>query len=201
MKFKVIEQDAPVYLQPRQDLPAIRILHIGDYAELFKVKNVKGQQWVDVVIPPDKLRGYITGNTRIFALKRVVTNQPETILYATAGRESVKATLKKRTALNYLDLVVQNGDKWIQVQDKTGSVGFIDPTTKVLQVAKPTLANGIWNVVIGGVATLSGGYYLLAILTTSLFNWTEFLLRFCWALLGLTWFIAGIVQIVEASKK
>jgi hypothetical protein len=200
MKFKVIEQDAPVYLQPRQDLPAFRILHVGEYADLLKVKNVKGQQWVDVILQ-DKTRGYITGNTRIFALKRVVTNQPETILYGTAGRESVKATLKKRTPLNYLDLVVQNGEKWIQVQDKSGSVGFIDPATKVLQVATPTVASGVWNVVIGAIATLSGGCYMLSILVTSPINWMELVLRLCWTLLGLTWFIAGIVQIVEASKK
>jgi len=177
----------------------MRILRVGDQARVGKVKAVKGEKWLEIIFP-DKVHGFIPGDTQVFLMRRVVTNQPETKLYATAGRESVKATLKRRSTLDLIDMVEQNGEKWLQCQDKAGNAGYIEAGTKVLKSAKPTVANGVFNILTGGIVMLAGFCYLLAILGTPPIDWFQLVTRLLWSLLGLMWLISGIIQIVEASK-
>jgi hypothetical protein len=200
MKCKVMQQDAPLYPQPRAEGAALRSLQQGDIVELTRVKRAGGEQWLDVALP-DGTRGFLPGKTPLFAMKRVMTNQPEVQLYNTPGRDSLKATLKKGTVLDLQGLAELDGEKWIQVQDQDGNSGYVDGKTRIVQVRKPSMAGGVLNIDFGTVISLAGICFLASMIGASPFDWMQFLIRLTWLTAGLGWLVYGITQVIQARKK
>ena len=200
MKCKLMQAKATLFPEPRADGPSLRILHQDDLLEFSRVKSAGGERWLEVILS-DGTCGFLPGKTLLFALKRVVTNQPETPLYAAPGRESLKATLKKGTTLDLQGIVDQNGEKWIQVQDQAGNSGYLDGKVKVLQVRKPSLAGGIANTVFGAVTALAALTLLVTSIGISPLDWQKLLIAITWLCAGLGWLAFGIAQIVQARKK
>jgi hypothetical protein len=201
MKFKVLQQELPVYPEANLDKPPTRILHGGDFAEFGDRLLPRSQQiWVEVKFP-DKTRGFIPGDALVFPLKRVVTNQPATLFYKTPGRGVVLATFKKGTRLDFLDPVVHNGEVWIRVKNKAGNTGYILESTKLLQTFKPTRLTAILNIFLGGIFSILSIGLTLQLLSNSSFSWPELIARGLWAILSIYWFGIGILQLIEASEK
>jgi hypothetical protein len=201
MKFQVMQQDIPVYPQMRQDVLPIRILHFGEQAEIgdrFPVRN--GVAWAEVILP-DQTHGYANAFSSVFFFGPVVTNQPATQFYKTPGHGVIIATLRKGAELDFLNPIVHNGEAWVRVKNRKGITGYIKADTKTLYQSKPTIANGIRNIILGVLfSTLFLGL-TLGNLRSHTINWLELIVTAPFSLLTIYQVVIGIRTLVEAGKK
>ena len=199
MKIRIMQDDAPIYLQVGPEAVPVRVLHHGDVVELGKVKNIAGKKWVEV-IQSDGTSAFMSGETRIFSLMRVATSQRETPLYAFPSRDVVKTTLKKRTLLDFQNIVEQNGEQWIQVQDTEGHQGYIEGKTKIVQKQVVTKKTGLQNMLIGGAFFIIGTIVTIATYSSATSAGGSYYI--CWGavIFGAIQFVQGLIQYLTAKE-
>lgn len=197
MKFKILQESASLYPQPDFNSGPVRTLNRGDVGELGSVKRAGGKQWVDVTML-DGSKGYLPGDTRIFSMIQAMLNR-KTPLYATADKSVVKLELPKRTMVQFLDLVEQNGQTWIYVQDAAGNQGYIEGNTSITRKEPVTKKTGITNMLVGGGFFVLGLIVTIASYSAASSGGTYYL---CWGaiIFGAIQFIQGLIQFLTAKE-
>ena len=199
MKAKILQENATAYQQMDLNSSSIRILHTGEEVELGSAKQAQGKKWVEVTLS-DGTRGFLPGDTRIFSMIQATTNQPKTLLYATPSRQSIKAELKKRTLLNFLNMIEQDGEQWIHVQDASGGQGYIEATTKIIPKPRVTKKTGLQNMLIGGLFFVVGTIITISTYSSASISGGTYYI--CWGaiLFGAIQFIQGLIQFLTAPE-
>jgi hypothetical protein len=197
MKVKIIQETAILYPERDESSSPVHTLNRGDVGELGGVKKVAGKQWVELTLL-DGTKGYVPGGTHIFALIQAQLNR-KTSLYATADKSLVKMELPRRSMVNFLDLVEQNGQKWIYIQDSSGNQGYIEPTTSITRRDPFTKKTGITNMWVGGAFFVVGVIVTIVSYLSASSNSNYYL---CWGaiLFGLIQFIQGLIQFLKAKE-
>ncbi len=197
MKVKIIQETATLYPQPDESSVPVHTLNRGDVGELGGVKKVAGRQWVEMTLL-DGTKGYVPGDTHLFALIQAQLNR-KTQLYATADKSLVKMELPRRSMVNFLDLVEQNGQKWIYIQDSTGNPGYIEASTSITRKDPITKKMGMTNMWVGGAFFVVGVIVTVVSYLTASANSNYYL---CWGaiLFGLIQFVQGLVQYLKAKE-
>ncbi len=197
MKFKILQDSASLYPQPDFNSGPVRTLNRGDVGELGSVKRAGGKQWVEVTML-DGSKGYLPGDTRIFSMIQAMLNR-KTPLYATADKSVVKLELPKRTMVQFLDLVEQNGQRWIYVQDAAGNQGYIEDNTPITRKEPVTKKTGITNMLVGGGFFVLGLIVTIASYSVASSGGTYYL---CWGaiIFGAIQFIQGLIQYLTAKE-
>jgi hypothetical protein len=197
MKVKITQETAILYPQPDESSGPVHTLNRGDVSELGGVKKVAGKQWVEMTLF-DGTKGYVPGGTHLFALIQAQLNR-KTPLYATADKSLVKMDLPRRTMVNFLDLIEQNGQQWIYIQDALGNQGYIEPTTSITRRDPITKKTGITNMWVGG-AFFVVGVIVTIVSYASASSGSNYYL--CWGaiIFGLVQFIQGLIQFLKAKE-
>ncbi len=197
MKIKVLQDNAILYPQPDPNSGPVRSLNRGDVAELGKVKKVSGKQWAELTFP-DGSTGFINGETRIFSLVQATLTK-KTSLYATPDTSVVKLELKRRSLVNFLDLVDRDGQQWIYVQDAEGNQGYIPGKTMLVTRQPVTKKSGINNMLAGGAFFIVGLIFTIATISAASDGGTYYL---CWGaiIFGAIQFIQGLIQFLTAKE-
>lgn len=197
MKFKILQDSASLYPQPDLNSGPVRTLNRGDVGELGSVKRAGGKQWVEVTML-DGSKGYLPGDTRIFSMIQAMLNR-KTPLYATADKSVVKLELPKRTMVQFLDLVEQNGQTWIYVQDASGNQGYLEGNTSITRKDPVTKKTGVTNMLVGGGFFILGLIVTLASYSAASSGGTYYL---CWGaiIFGAIQFIQGLIQFLTAKE-
>ena len=197
MKIKIIQESALLYPQPDENSSPVITLDRGDVGEMGSVKKIGGKQWVEMTLM-DGSKGFIPGGTRIFSLIQAQLNR-KTPLYATADKGLVKMELPRRSMVNFLDLVEQNGQKWIYIQDSTGNPGYIEASTSITRKDPITKKMGMTNMWVGGAFFVVGVIVTVVSYLTASANSNYYL---CWGaiLFGLIQFVQGLVQYLKAKE-
>jgi hypothetical protein len=198
MKIKILQENAIFYPQPDFNSGPVRTLNRGDVGELGTVKKISGKQWVEMTLM-DGSKGFLPGETRIFSLIQATLNR-KTPLYGTADNSMVKMELPKRSMVNFLDLVEQNGKQWIYVQDSSGNQGYIEGKTNITRKAPITKKTGINNMLFGGGFFVVG--LIITIATFSAASSSGGTYYLCWGaiIFGLIQFIQGLIQFLTAKQ-
>ena len=197
MKVKVIQENASFYPEPDESSTPVRTLNRGDVGELGSVKRVAGKQWVELTLL-DGSKGFIPGGTRIFSLIQAQLNR-KTPLYAMADKSLVKMELPRRSMVNFLDLVEQNGQQWIYVQDASGNVGYMEAATRITRRDPITKKTGITNMWVGGAFFVVGLIVTIVSYSSAAAGGNYYL---CWGaiIFGLIQFIQGLIQFLKAKE-
>jgi hypothetical protein len=197
MKFKILQETAPLFAQPDASIGPSRILNRGDMGELGRVKRSGGKQWVEVTMA-DGSQGFLQGDTRIFSMIRASLNR-KTPLYGTADRGLVKMELPKRSMVIFQDLVEQNGQQFIYVQDDAGNMGYIEGNTSITRRDPVTKKTGISNMLLGGGFFVVGLIVTLGSFSAASSGGTYYL---CWGaiIFGAIQFIQGLIQYLRAKE-
>ena len=197
MKFKILQETAPLFTQPDANAGPARMLYLGDMGELGKVRKSGGKQWVEVIML-DGSQGFLPGETRIFSMLRASLNK-KTPLYGVADKGMVKMELPRRTMVTFLDLVEQNGQQWIYVQDDSGNQGYIEGNTTITRRDPVTKKTGLNNMLVGGGFFVAGLVFTIATYSAASGGGTYYL---CWGaiIFGLIQFIQGLIQYLTAKE-
>jgi len=123
----------------------------------------------------------------------------KTPLYATADKSVVKLELPKRTMVQFLDLVEQNGQTWIYVQDAAGNQGYLEGNTSITRKDPVTKKTGITNMLVGGGFFVLGLIVTIASYSSASSGGTYYL---CWGaiIFGAIQFIQGLIQFLTAKE-
>jgi len=105
---RVIENPATLYAEPSVNTPVLE-LPVGGELQLGGVKNAGGRQWVAVALP-DGRKGFLPGETKVFAPKPATLLQDEVVVFVRPSADSgAVVRLQKNAQLNLIDQVKGDG--------------------------------------------------------------------------------------------
>ena len=147
MKAVLTEEKATVYGSTDEHSISIATIHKGELLELGKVvrkggklfekKPLRGglwypklnlfyteKVWVEITLPGDQ-KGYIEGNTSIFAVKKAALYSKTADLLETANKNGfVIKTLKDGAILTVIGIDKTEEGSWFKVTDENGVTGY-----------------------------------------------------------------------------
>lgn len=201
MKVRIIENPVKVYSDVNDPAITITELSVGSEVEIGGLKKKDGKSWVGVTLSNGQ-KGYISGEARIFHIKKVMLNQGNANVYSAPSTQSaVKTMFKKRTTFFLTDTVKQDNQSWIKIRDMQGLEGFIEPKTRIIviqEAVKATKATGKKNMVVGSLWFIGGS--LVTILTFSVASGGgSYIVAWGAILFGAFQFLQGLVQFLTAK--
>jgi hypothetical protein len=156
MKAMLTDEQTFVYNTMEEQNISIVTLHKGEVMELGKVIRKKGKVWVEISLPGEQ-KGYISGETKIFAIKKGQVMANSVDLLETPSKSANVVKTEKRGTIMELNGVEKNEEGgWFKVIDDTGTNGYISSDTKMRQVAEPTRSGAIRNMAYGGLFIVLG---------------------------------------------
>ncbi len=202
MKARIIEQPAKIYGEADMNSPALMELAIGRELELGAVTKKDGKDWVAVTLPTGQ-RGYVSGDTRIYHIKRATLLQGKATVFVEPKAQSIiKTELQKNAQFYLLDVIKQENREWVKVRDLSGNEGFIDGATKIKvgpETAKATKAAGRKNMLYGAL-WLIGGIVVTVVSYSAASGGGTYLITWGAIIFGGFQFVQGLYQYMTASE-
>lgn len=159
MKAILIDEDVHVYSSTDDQSISIATLRKGEEMELGKVSQKNRKTWVEISLPGDQ-KGYIAGDTKIFAIRKTTVAVAAVDLKKTPNEdaETIK-TLLKGTSLTVfgVDGTDESG-KWFRVRDEANVEGFIPTPTKLRVQPEVSSSSAVRNIVTGFIFAGIGGF-------------------------------------------
>jgi hypothetical protein len=156
MKAMLTDDQTLVYNTMEDQAISIATIHKGEVMELGKVIRKKGKVWVEITLTGEQT-GYISGDTKIFAIKKGTLMANSVDLLETPSKSANVVKTEKRGTVMELNGVEKNEEGgWFKVLDDTGTSGYISSDTKMRQVVVPTRSSAIRNMVYGGLFIVLG---------------------------------------------
>jgi hypothetical protein len=156
MKAMLTDDQTLVYNTMEDQAISIATIHKGEVMELGKVIRKKGKVWVEITLTGDQT-GYISGDTKIFAIKKGTLMANSVDLLETPSKSANVVKTEMRGTVMELNGVEKNEEGgWFKVLDDSGTSGYISSDTKMRQVVVPTRSSAIRNMVYGGLFIVLG---------------------------------------------
>ncbi len=164
MRGILVDENVRVYAEPDNQNLSITMLKKGDEFDLGKVVRKKREVWVQVTLPSGQT-GFITGETRIFEIKRVqfLTNQVVMRDSASDDGNLVK-NFEKNAVVTAIGVENTDNKGWVKVKDDDGNVGFIRGDARIKVYQEVSVAASKKMMLTGGIFTLLGLAFLIVIL-------------------------------------
>jgi hypothetical protein len=156
MRAVITDEETLVYGSMEDQTISIATLHKGDVLDLGKVIKKGKVVWVEATLPGD-VKGYISGETKIFAIKKgQVSNKSLDLLETPSKTATVVKTFIKGTILEFNGVEKNEEGTWFSVTDDTGVKGYVTADAKLRQVQEPSKSGAMRDIVYGLVFILLG---------------------------------------------
>jgi hypothetical protein len=201
MKAILTDENTRVLGEPTDEGLSIASVRTGEEMELGKVIRKRKEAWVEITLASGA-KGYISGHTRIFVIKKVqLLSESAEMVESTAEGAAVLRTFAKKDIFEAIGVEKVEGLDWVHVRDTAGKTGYMRQNVKIKVYQEPTRAAGKKMMITGGIFALLG----VVIFVGSLFQVspagdTSFLMIGLLALGGFQ-VIQGYVQYRQAVKK
>ncbi|KAF0112247.1 MAG: Uncharacterized protein FD147_308 [Chloroflexi bacterium] len=151
MRATLTEDSAKIFSEPNEQTISVATLHKGDEFELGKIHKKKKSVWVEVILSPG-LTGYISGDTKIFAIKEVqLLNNSVDMFDAPAEDANIVKTYSKKAIFTAVGIEKEEGKGWVRVRDDAGAEGYIRGDAKIRIYQPATKASGKKLMITGGI--------------------------------------------------
>lgn len=197
MKARILDSQVKVYGSMDDKEPSIASLSKGMEIEFGGAIKRAGRVWVPVTLTGGQ-KGYITGETRIFAIREGALMQNLVDIHEQASAESpVKQQLKRNDRIIIEEVIKESDERWVRVRDMNGNEGFIHGDTRIRVIQQKTKAMGKKNVLTGVMWLVIG--VLIAFSGSSITSGGSFkLLGYLALLFGAGMLIMGLIQFLTA---
>ena len=164
MRGILVDENVRVYAEPDNQNLSVCMLKKGDEFDLGKVVRKKREVWVQITLPSGQ-SGYITGETKIFEVKRVQFLTDQVPMRESASED---ANLIKNYAKNEVVTAIgveNTGAKgWVKIKDDDGSEGFIRGDARIKVYQEVSVAGSRKMMLTGGIFTVIGLAFLIVTL-------------------------------------
>ena len=151
MKAVLTDEEARIYAEPFADSISTTTIHKGDEFELGKVIRKRKEVWVAITLDSGH-SGYIPGNTKIFAIKRVQVLKDNLNIHEAPDEESrILKTLEKKEEFVVAGVEKMEGLDWVRVRHDSGIRGFIKGDAKIRVVQEITRESARKQIITGAV--------------------------------------------------
>ena len=199
MRAKIMDETTPIYAEIVKENPVtIATLKQGDEVQLGKVTRRFGKTWV-AVTRPDGRTGFLSGEVRIFPVRRAELADKTMNLYTAADPDSdVLMTLSRKAEFSIIDkLTDKNNAAWVLVRLPNGREGFLPGKARIRELPEDSIAAGKKLMLYGCVLTAAATGLLY--LTRDAGSSMDMLLYVAVAL-GLFQFFQGLIEYNNARK-
>lgn len=161
MRAVITDEETLVYGSMEDQTISIATLHKGDVLDLGKVIKKGKVVWVEATLPGD-VKGYISGETKIFAIKKgQVSNKSLDLLETPSKTATVVKTFVKGTILEFNGVEKNEEGTWFSVTDDTGLKGYVTADAKLRQVQEPSKSGVMRDIVYGLVFIILGAIFTI----------------------------------------
>lgn len=163
MKAILMDDQVQVYDSMEEQTISIATLHKGDEMELGKVSQKKKKTWVEVKFP-DGRSGYIAGDSKIFAVRKITVSEPSIDLKQTPEESGkVLKTYVKGTPLTVYGVEKpEDGSTWFKVRDEAKIEGFVPASSKMRVIPESTKSSATRNIVTGFIFAAVGVFLTIS---------------------------------------
>lgn len=201
MRGILVEEEIKVFAEPSDQTLSITSLKKGDEFELGKVSRKKKEVWVEVTLDSGQ-KGFITGETKIFVIKKVQFFADGIEAHETPAQENpVIKTYPKKTVVTAVGYESDEGKGWVKIVDAEGLTGFVRGESKIRVYQEPTKENGKKQMFSGGIfAVLAAVFYFFSLGNAQSTSNMSILIVAVFAF-GLMQLVQGILEFNKAKKK
>ena len=161
MKAVITDEETLVYGSMEDQSISIATLHKGDAVELGKVIRKKNKVWVEATLSGD-VKGYVDGETKIFAIKKGQLMSGSTDLLETPSTSgTVIKTITKSSVMEFNGVEKNDEGSWFSVIDETGTHGYVNANAKIRQIQEPSRSGATRNIIYGAVFIVLGVIFTL----------------------------------------
>jgi hypothetical protein len=156
MKAIMTDETALVYGSIEDQSISIATIHQGEEMDLGKVIRKKGKAWVEITLPGDQ-KGYIVGETKIFAVRKgQISTKTADLIESPDKSAAVIKTLQHGAILTISGVEKTEEGSWFKAEDETGVTGYISTSAKLKVVPEYTRSGAIRNMLTGLVFIIVG---------------------------------------------
>ena len=156
MRAVLTDETAPIYATLQDQSVSIATLHRDEEFELGEVKRNKRKIWVTVTLDSG-VKGFISGESHIYALKKVQLLDATAELRAEPSKESALVkTLQKGDIFTTLKVEKTDEGGWVRVRDEADSEGYIFGKTKIRVLQEMKRSDARRTLILGGVMSVLG---------------------------------------------
>jgi hypothetical protein len=200
MRGILVEEEIKVFAEPSDQTLSITSLKKGDEFELGKVSRKKKEVWVEVTLDSGQI-GFITGETKIFVIKKVQFFADGIEAHETPSPESaVIKTYPKKTVVTAVGYESDEGKGWVKIIDSEGLTGFVKGESKIRVYQEPTKANGKKQMFSGGVFSILAAIFYISSLNKAQSTSNMSILIVAVFAFGLMQLVQGILEYTKAKK-
>lgn len=201
MKGILVEEEIKVFAEPSDQTLSITSLKKGEEFELGKVSKKKKEVWVEVTLASGQT-GYITGETKIFVIKKVQFFADNIEAHESPSLDSaVIKTYPKKTVVTAVGYEKDEAKGWVKIIDADGLTGYVRGEAKIRVYQEATKENGKKQMFSGGMfAILAAAFYIFSLNQGQTANNMSILIVAVFAF-GLMQLVQGSLEFNKAKKK
>ncbi len=201
MRGILVEESVKVYSEPNTQMLSITSLKKGDEFELGKVSRKKKEVWVEVTLNSGQ-PGYISGETKIFVIKKVQFFADNIEAHESPSQESaVLKTYPKKTIVTAVGYESDENKGWVKIIDDEGLTGYVRGEAKIRVYQEASKQNGKKQMFSGGMfAILAAAFYIFSMSQEQPASNMSILIVAVFAF-GLMQLVQGFLEFNKAKKK
>lgn len=201
MRGILVEEIIKVYAEPNDQTLSITSLRKGDEFDLGKVSRKKKEVWVEVTLDSGQT-GYISGETKIFVIKKVQFFADNIEAHESPSQEStVIKTYPKKTIVTAVGFESDEGKGWVKIIDAEGVTGYVRGEAKIRVYQEASKQNGKKQMFSGGMfAILAAAFYIFSMNQEQATSNMSILVVAVFAF-GLMQLVQGFLEFNKAKKK
>lgn len=162
MKAILTDETVQVHQEMDENSPVLSTLHMGDEMDLGKVNRKKTATWVEIILLGNQ-KGYISGETKIFAIKKgQITVKSADLVDAPLKTATVIKTYAKGTILTIRGVEKNEEGTWFKAVDENGTSGFISSEAKIRVVPEYTRSGAVTNIIAGVIFAAIGIFMVVS---------------------------------------
>ncbi len=201
MKVRIVDESVPVYPEMDPDGISVYSLHAGDHVEIMKITRRKGKSWVHIQ-RPDGQMGFVMGNTRVFAIRKVQLDQKQAVFYSEPSVEADQlGTLARGARLVVQDVKkVEGSDGWVKVVTPEGQEGWISGKARIRVLPDNPVENGRRQMIYAAM-WLAGAILIVVYLQLTNPESQMIMLGYGAGIIGLLQLVQGFTQYQQGKRE
>jgi uncharacterized protein YgiM (DUF1202 family) len=178
---------------------SIATIHKGEEMELGKVSQKRRKTWVEITLPGDQ-KGYISGDTKIFAIRKAsVAGNPIDMKETPSADAPTIKTLVKGAVITVTKVEKTETESWYKVHDEENIEGFIPSSSKLRVVPELTRSGAVRNMVTGLIFVLIGIFLTISNYKNTA-GQTMLMISYAVIFFGLLQLGQGVVEYVKVNR-
>ena len=156
MKAILTDEQALVYNSLEDQTISIATIHKGEVMDLGKVIRKKKKVWVEIALPGEQ-KGYIAGDTKIFAVRKAQLTSNTANLVDTPSKLAANVkTFTRGTILTISGVEKNDEGSWFKATDEAGVSGYVISDAKMKVVPESSRSGANRNMITGLIFIIVG---------------------------------------------